>query len=69
MADLGFSRGGAPTPKLGLFCIFLDENCMKMKEFVWTPVGGGGEGGNVPGALLRSANGMSEFNMARNTTE
>ena len=34
MADPGFSRGGgAPTPKLGLFCNFFAENCMKMKEF------------------------------------
>ena len=45
----GFSRGGAPTPKLGLFCKFFAENCMKMKEF--RP-----PGGRVPGAPLRSAN-------------
>ena len=39
MADPGFSRGGAPIPKLGLFCQFFAENCMKMKEF--GPPGGG----------------------------
>ena len=25
--------GAAPIPKLGLFCKFFAENCMKMKEF------------------------------------
>ena len=38
-----FSRGGAPIPKLGLFCKCFAENCMKMKEF--GPKGGG----RVPG--------------------
>ena len=33
VADPGFSRGGAPIPKLGLFCKFFAENWMKMKEF------------------------------------
>ena len=33
VADPAFSRGGAPTLKLGLFCKFFAENCMKMKEF------------------------------------
>ena len=33
MADPGFSPGGGPTPKLGLFYKFFAENCMKMKEF------------------------------------
>ena len=33
VADPGFSRGGATTAKLGLFCKFFAENCMKMKEF------------------------------------
>ena len=33
VADPGFSRGGAPTPKLGLFCKFFAENCMKIQEF------------------------------------
>ena len=28
-----FPEGGAPIPKLGLFCKFFAENCMKMKEF------------------------------------
>ena len=28
-----FPEGGAPIPKLGLFCNFFAENCMKMKEF------------------------------------
>ena len=28
-----FPEVGAPTPKLVLFCKFLAENCMKMKEF------------------------------------
>ena len=28
-----FPEGGVPTPKLGLFCKFFAENCMKMKEF------------------------------------
>ena len=32
--------GGAPTPKLELFCKFFAENCMKMKEF--GSRGGGG---------------------------
>ena len=33
VADPGFSRGGAPAPKLWLFYQFFAENCMKMKEF------------------------------------
>ena len=33
VADPGFSRGGTPTPKLGLFCKLFAEKCMKMKEF------------------------------------
>ena len=37
---------GAPTPNVGLFCKFLEENCMKMKEF--------GPGG-VPGTPLDPA--------------
>ena len=43
VADPGFLQrlGGAPIPKLGLFCKFFAENCMKMKEF-GPPVGGGG---------------------------
>ena len=46
-----FPQGGAPIPKLGLFCQFFAENCMKMKEF--GPPGGA----RVPGAPpLRSAN-------------
>ena len=49
VADPGFSRGGAPTPKLGLFGKFFAENCMKMKES--RP-----PGGRVPGAPLRSSN-------------
>ena len=28
-----FPEGGAPIPKLGLFCKFFAENCMEMKEF------------------------------------
>ena len=48
VANRGFSRGGAPTPKLGLFCNFFGENCMKLKEF--EPLGG------VPGTPLRCAN-------------
>ena len=45
VADPGFSPGVAPTPKLGLFCKFFTENCMKMKEF-------GSPGGGVPRAPL-----------------
>ena len=30
VTDSGFSWGGAPIPKLGLFCQFFAENCMKM---------------------------------------
>ena len=33
MADPGFSRGGAPITKFGLFFKFFAEDCMKMKEF------------------------------------
>ena len=33
VADPGFSWGGTPTPKVGLFCKLFAENCMKMKEF------------------------------------
>ena len=43
---------GAPTPKVLLFCNFLAENCMKMKEF--GPQGGGAR----PWFPLRSANGF-----------
>ena len=43
-----FLEGGAPIPKLGLFCNFFAENCMKMKEF--GPPG-------VSLSPLRSANG------------
>ena len=39
VADPGFSWGGAPTPKMGLFFQLFAENCMKMKEF--GPPGGG----------------------------
>ena len=28
-----FPEGSVPTSKLGLFCKFFAENCMKMKEF------------------------------------
>ena len=45
VADLGFSWGGAPTPKVGLFFQLFAENCMKMKEF-----GPRGGGARVPGA-------------------
>ena len=38
-----FLRGGAPTPKILLFCRYFAENCMKMKEF-------GPPGACVPGA-------------------
>ena len=48
MADPGLAPGGAPNPKLGLFCKFLAENCMKMKEF--------GPRERISGAPLRSAN-------------
>ena len=47
---LHFPEGGVPTPKLGLFCNFFAENCMKMKEF------GPPRGARVPGAPLRSVN-------------
>ena len=40
-----FLQGGAPTPRLGLFCKFFAENCMKMKEF-------GPRGARVNGAPL-----------------
>ena len=33
VADLGFSPGGAPTPKSTIIFQFFAENCMKMKEF------------------------------------
>ena len=34
VADLGFSRAGAPTPKRAIiFQFFFAENCMKMKKF------------------------------------
>ena len=33
VVDQGFSPGGSPTSKLGLFWNFFAENCMKMKEF------------------------------------
>ena len=36
---------GVPTPKDLLFCQFLAENCLKMKEF-------GPQGARVPGAPL-----------------
>ena len=39
VADLGFSPGGAPTPKVGVLIYYFAENCMKMKEF--GPPGGG----------------------------
>ena len=39
-----FLRGGALTPKMGLFFQLFAENCMKMKEF--GPPGGA----RVPGA-------------------
>ena len=55
VADPGFSRGDAPTPKLGLFCKFFVENCMKMKEF------GRGGGGARPWRPLGSANAMVSF--------
>ena len=29
-----FPEGGAPTLKLGLFCTYFAENCMKMTEFL-----------------------------------
>ena len=28
-----FPEGGAPTPKILLFCEYFAENCMKMNEF------------------------------------
>ena len=49
VVDTGFSWGGAPTSKLGLFCKFFAENCMKMKEVGFL--------GGVPGTALGSANG------------
>ena len=33
VADLGFSPGSAPTPKIAIIFQFFAENCMKMKEF------------------------------------
>ena len=39
VADLGFSPGGAPTPKIAIIFQIFAENCMKMKEF--GPPGGG----------------------------
>ena len=39
VADLGFSPGGAPTPKIAIIFHIFAENCMKMKEF--GPPGGG----------------------------
>ena len=33
MADPRFSRAGCTNFKLGLFCKFFAENCMKMKDF------------------------------------
>ena len=39
VADPGFSRGGAPTPKIAIIFHIFAENCMKMKEF--GPPGGG----------------------------
>ena len=33
VADPGFSWGGAPTPKVLLFCKYFAKNCMEMKEF------------------------------------
>ena len=56
VADPGFSRGGAPIPKLGLFCNFIAENCMKMKEF------GRGGGTRVPGAPLDPTNVVYQYN-------
>ena len=44
VADLGFSPGGAPTPKSAIIFQFFAKNCMKMKEF--GPPGGA----RVPGA-------------------
>ena len=46
-----FPEGGAPIPKLGLFCQLFAENCMKMKEF--GPLGRGA----FLALPLRSANG------------
>ena len=46
MADPGFSRGGTPTPKLGLFSNFFAKNCMKIIEF-----GARGGGWGVVGGL------------------
>ena len=40
-----FPEEGAPIPKLGLFCQFFAENCMKMKEF--GPRGGEGVRGSA----------------------
>ena len=43
--------GGAPIPKLGLFCKFFAKSCMKMKEFgprgarPWRPLISANEGG------------------------
>ena len=54
MADPGFPRREAPTPKGGVVILLFGEkipaNCMKMKEI--------GLGVHVPGALLGSANGL-----------
>ena len=33
VVDLGFSPGGAPTPKIAIIFHIFAENCMKMKEF------------------------------------
>ena len=48
-----FSPGGAPTPKNAIIFQFFAENGMKMKEF------GPRREGRVPGAPVRSANGLS----------
>ena len=44
VADLGFSPGGVPTPKIAIIFQIFAENCMKMKEF--------GPPGGVPEAPL-----------------
>ena len=57
VADLGFSPGGAPTPKSAIIFQFCPRK-LHENERIWTP---GGGGARVPGAPLRSANGLHPY--------
>ena len=53
VADLGFSPGGAPTPKVGVLTHFFGRK-LHENERIWTP-----RGVRIPGGPLRSATELS----------